>query len=148
VRAAIFVLAAVLALGACGRKAEIGSGGQVTIHGDNGQTMTFGHQAPTSMPAYAPIYPGGQMVSTMVTPAGGVVIFKVAAAPDAVASFYQKAASGAQLTSQLDSSAMAGGASRSRTMMFGQEGTKRSLSVTLESQPDGQTQVSLMYGAA
>jgi hypothetical protein len=148
VRDAIFVLAGALALGACGPKAEVSPGGQVTIHGQNGQTMTFGHETPSNMPAYAPIYPGGQMVSTMVTPAGGVVIFKVPAAPDAVAAFYQKAAAGAQLTSQLDSQAMASGAARSRTMMFGQEGTKRSLSVTLESQPDGQTQVSLMYGAA
>jgi hypothetical protein len=148
VRTAIFVLAAAVALGACSRRVETAPGGQVTIRGDNGQSVTIGHQAPPNMPAYAPIYPGGQIVSTVAAPTGGVVIFKVAAAPDAVAAFYLKAASAAQLTSQLDSSSTAGGANASRSMIFGQEGSKRSLAVTIASQPDGQTQVNLMYGAA
>lgn len=143
-KTAIISLGAALALCACGPKTEVSSSGTVTVYGDNGQAVTIGRQPP----AYAPIYAGASVVSTMGSATGGVVAYTVQAPPDAIVDFYKKAAAGAQLTGQFDSSSMNGASGAHRVLMFGQTGSKRSLSVTVEPQPNGLTKVGLIYGAA
>jgi len=147
-KTAIISLGAALALCACGPRTEMGPGGTVTVHGDNGQAVTIGKQLPANMPAYAPLYAGASVVSTMGSSTGGVVVYNVQATPDSIVDFYKKAATGAQLIAQLDSSSMNGSNSAHRVLMFGQSGSKRSLSVTVEPQSNGLTKVGLIYGAS
>ena len=147
-KTAIISLGAALALTACGPRTEVGPNGTVTVHGDNGQAVTIGKQVPANMPAYAPIYAGASVASTMGSASGGVVVYTVQAPPDSIVDFYKKAATGAQLTAQFDSSSMNGANAAHRVLMFGQPGSKRSLSVTVEPQSNGLTKVGLIYGAS
>lgn len=138
-----------LTLAACGKPTvESKDDKTAVIHGANGDVTMTG-AAPKNLPAYAPLYPGAKVDSSVVTDAstgsGGIVSFTVGAPPAAVIDFYKKAAAKSQLTSSLGVPAEANG---SQVLLLSQPGTKRSLSVSVEP-AEGQagTKVGLSYGA-
>jgi hypothetical protein len=145
----VAALAAVMALGACGPKVQQTPGGGITVQGQNGQNIVIGHAAPANLPAYAQIYPGGSVVSTVTAgdARGGLVVYDVAASPDAIVDFYKKAATGAGLTSTMDSSQSSLGG-KAHVLMFTQQGTQRNLMVSVDAKPDGHTKVAITYGGA
>jgi hypothetical protein len=142
-------LAAVLALGACGPRVEQAPGGAITVHGEGGQSVVVGHAAPANLPPYAQIYPGGNVVSSVTAgdTRGGLVVYDVAASPDAVADFYRKAATGAGLTSTMDSAQSSLGG-KAHVLMFNQQGTRRNLMVSVDAKPGARTKVAITYGGA
>ncbi|HTP76153.1 MAG TPA: hypothetical protein VMJ73_04165 [Rhizomicrobium sp.] len=96
----------VAGLSGCGRnddtprvvtKTESNGTQSVTVTDNKGATVTVaGAGASANMPAYAPLYPGASVETTVTAPGkGGMVAFKTSAAPDAVIAFYKKSVSGA-----------------------------------------------------
>jgi hypothetical protein len=75
-----------------------GNGTQsVSVTDNKGATVTVssGAGATTNMPAYAPIFPGASVETSVTAPGkGGMVAFKTSAAPEAVIAFYKKSVSG------------------------------------------------------
>lgn len=104
---------AALALAACGPSGEktvaTGNGGSVTsktsMDGSqtivakdaqgNAVTMGTGAAASAKTPAYAPLYPGATVDTSVNAGDGGMVSFKTTAAASSVIDFYKKSASSA-----------------------------------------------------
>jgi len=140
---AILALAA-LALAGCGRRGAESNSTKLVLHGQNGETAVIGKGAPSKMPAYAPLFPGAKITSSMdMGDKGGIVTYTVSAPPQAVIDFYKKAAAGAHFDSTMDMSNNPGAGAK--VIMFSQTGSKRSLTASAEPSPDG-TKVGLTYG--
>jgi hypothetical protein len=124
-------LGAILAVAACGQKSDSnktvtisGNNGKVTISG-NSQQMTMksddgkttveyntdglGH---ADMPAFAPLYPGAKVLSSVASAGNGgkgaMVAFTVAAAPSDIVAFYKQKASAAGLVETLNATEAGG----------------------------------------
>ncbi len=143
--------ASAVALAACGKApVEAKGDGTAVLHGANGDvTMTQSGAAPKNLPAYAPIFPGAKITSSVVTDAktgsGGIVAYTVAATPAAVIDFYRKAAAKAQLTNAMSSPPDPDG---SQVVLFNQANSQRSMSVSAKPADNkAGTEVGLTYGS-
>lgn len=142
-------LAAMLLVTACNSPVQSNADGSKTIHGTKGDITFSVHQAPKNMPAYAPLYAGAKIVSSIEgdpkTGAGGVVTFIVPDKPAAVIAFYEKVATDHKLSQKLGSPPSPDG---TQADILSEPGTKRSLTVTVGPTHDGTpgTQVGLSYG--
>ncbi len=98
-------------LGACGRSDD---SPKVTTHNNGTQTFTVtddkgtkvtvaGPGASADTPAYAPLFPGATVESSVTTSdKGGIVAFKTTAPPQAVIAFYKKSAATVGFKDNLD----------------------------------------------
>jgi hypothetical protein len=105
---------------------------------------------PANLPDYVKVYPGGVITAVMDNSGhGGVIAFDVGDPPEKVLDFYKGVAASAKLTNTMDSWQMGNNAPHegAHVVMFSQDGTRRSLSTTVEVK-DGKTHVGLLYGAA
>jgi hypothetical protein len=101
----IAAVAAVTLLSACGKTPKHAAGGPAvnyTVKGADGATTHItagGPAAAAAMPAYAPLYPGAVIESSMTGAgtggAGGMVIFRTRARPMQVIGFYKGKAAAA-----------------------------------------------------
>ena len=129
---------------------EKGDSQEVTITGKDGKTTATisaggdGAAAPANLPAFAPVYPGAKIESSIVGSgpegSGGVLVLSTPDAPDKVAAFYDARISGAGL----------GDVTRFTTnemrMIGGSAGEKGpSANVTIAPNPAGGTQINLIY---
>ena len=142
-------LAAVTLITACNSPVQSNPDGSQTIHGAKGDITMSVHRAPKNMPAYAPLYAGANIVSSIdgdpKTGAGGVVTFVVQDKPATVIAFYEKVATDHKLSQKLGSPPSADG---TQADILSEPGTKRSLTVTVGPTNDGTpgTKVGLNYG--
>ena len=135
-----------LTLAACGgSKKEEAPGGSFVLHAPYGDIALGGARLPANMPAYAPLYPGAKVDSSMTTGKGGIVGFTVADPPAAVMAFYEKAAAANRLATRMNAAA---GENGSQVGIFSQPDTERSLTVSVGPADNGQagTRVGLTYG--
>jgi hypothetical protein len=119
----VFAIAAAVAVSACGQKKQtIVSNGSTTVtsetHTDGTQSYTVtdakggakmtvgtGAGANAKLPAYAPLYPGATVETSIDVGganAGGSVTFKTGAAADAVIDFYKKSTASAGMTAAMN----------------------------------------------
>jgi hypothetical protein len=133
----------VLALAACGRT-QVKSDGTAVIHGKDGSTVTVGHNAPTNLPPYLKLYPGGAVKSTLDSGAkGGIVVVETSDAPERVIDFYKKEAAAAGLQVELENTS-----GDSHVVMFNEAGGgKKNFTASATKQPDGKTNIGLTYNA-
>jgi len=142
-------LAAMMMVTACNSPVEKNADGSTTIHGANGDITMSLHQAPKNMPAYAPLYAGAKIVSSIEgdpkTGGHGFVTFIVQDKPATVLAFYEKAATDNKLSQKLGSPPSPDG---TQADILSEPGTKRSLTVTVGPTNDGTpgTKVGLSYG--
>ena len=108
---AVAVTALALGLGACGQKTDQagtvkGAPGAPVVSykvkgadGETAQVAVGGAGTSVATPAYAPLFPGAQVESTMAgaggTGSGGMVMFHTGAKPSEVLGFYKQKAAGA-----------------------------------------------------
>lgn len=145
---------AAVSLGACGKKPEndkpsmTASPGGYTIKSGDGKaviTSGAGAAAATSLPTFAPVYPGGAIQSSAAgigdaDTDGGMVVFTTSDSPDRVLAFYRDKAKASGLTSQLDADMGA-----ARQFAANDEATGRVLQVIV-SGASGASQVQLIWG--
>jgi hypothetical protein len=138
-------LAGLALLGACHSSVETTADGNRVIHVDNDITMST-HQPPKNLPVYAPLYPGSKFVSGMEMGDGGTVTMLTQDKPAAVIAFYEKLAAEHKLSQKMTSPPDADG---TQADMISEPGTKRSLTVSVGPNHDGEpgTKVGLLYGA-
>jgi hypothetical protein len=147
---ALYPLAIALFISACGSPVESNADGSKVVHGANGDVTLTEAQAPKNLPAYATLYPGAQVISSVVTDAktgsGGVVGFNVSAKPGDVIAFYEKLAASNKLTNKLGSPPDPDG---TQGDILSEPGTQRGLTVSVGPREDGQpgTKVGLSYGS-
>ena len=113
----------------------------VTVTDDKGTKVTVaGEGASANMPAYAPLFPGATVESTVTTPEkGGLVMFKTTAAAQDVIDFYKKSTSAAGYKEKFSMTT-------GDTMTFGAatENPEHSVNVTATKGDDG-TQVQVTW---
>ncbi|MBI5940317.1 MAG: hypothetical protein HY859_07815 [Caulobacterales bacterium] len=145
---------AAVTLGACGKKEDSGkptvtatADGYTVRSQDGSATVTAGAgaAAAANLPAFAQVYPGGQIQSSAAgigdaKTNGGMVVFTTADAPDKVLAFYRSQAQASGLKSQLDADMGA-----ARQFAANDEATGRVLQVIVSGQ-DGASQVQLIWG--
>jgi ABC-type glycerol-3-phosphate transport system substrate-binding protein len=143
---AIPIIAAALALAACGRPQQQDSHSvTLTVPGANGPVV-IGNQLPANLPDFVKVYPGAKVTATTTTPGGGVVAMESGDSPDQVMDFYKKSASGSGLPVQMDSATMgAGGSGASHLVVFGGQAVHKSLNVSVQAQ-NGVTKIAIIYG--
>ena len=156
----VFVIAAAVAVSACGQKKQtVVSNGSTSVttetHPDGTQsytvtdakggaqfTMGSGAGASAKMPDYAPLYPGATVETSVNVggkEAGGSVVLKTSAAPDAVIDFYKKSTTSAGMTAVLS---MVSG--DTTTFSAKDDKTKRVVSV-IANKTDGATNVQVTW---
>ena len=101
-----------LGLAGCGRddtpKVKTGTDANgtqsVTVTDGKGTEVTMtGAGGSANMPAFAPLFPGASVESTITTPQkGGMVAFKTSASREDVIAFYKKAAAAAGMKDNVD----------------------------------------------
>ena len=138
-----------LSLAACGRddapkvKTSTDSSGTQTVtvtDGKGTQVTVTGPGGSANMPAFAPLFPGAIVGSTVTTPdKGGMVVFKTSAAPQDVIDFYKKSAAGAGMKDNLS---MTSGDTISYSASS--QSPAHSLSITA-AKGDGGTQVQVIW---
>lgn len=128
---------------------EKGDTQEVTITGKDGTstaviTAGAGATAPANLPAFAPVYPGATIESSLAGSgpegSGGVLVMKTQDAPDKVAAFYDARIKAANLadTTRFSNNDM--------QMIGGSAGEKGpSANVTIAPDPAGGTRINLIY---
>lgn len=132
--------AAAMLLFACGRSpGQADAQADYTIKGTDGATAHItagGPAAAAAMPAFAPLYPGATIESSMTgagaAGAGGMVIFRTGAAPAQVVEFYKGRAAAAGFGNVFSSENGDG-----LMLTAGKEGAEDSFNVT--ARPDDKT---------
>ena len=139
----------VLGLAACGRDdapkvktATDANGTQtVTVTDGKGTEVTIaGAGGNASMPAFAPLFPGATVETSVTTPEkGGMVAFKTSSSREDVIDFYKKAAAAAGLKDNLNMSS-----GEAISYSASSEKPRHSLNVTAAKSEDG-TQVQVIW---
>lgn len=142
-RRVLVIAASVLALAACGR-AQVKHDGTAVIKGHDGAVTTVSRNAPTNLPPYLKLYPGGAVKSSLDSGAkGGIVVVETSASPDQVVDFYKKEASAAGLQVEIENNS-----GDAHVVMFNEpSGGKKNFTVSATKQPDGKTNIGLTYNA-
>jgi hypothetical protein len=128
---------------------EKGDTQEVTITGPDGKSTAVitagdGAAAPANLPAFAPVYPGAKIESSLSGSgpegSGGVLVMTTKDAPDKVAAFYEARIKAANLgdTTRFSNNDM--------QMIGGTAGEKGpSANVTIAPDPAGGTRINLIY---
>ena len=152
----VIIVAAVAAvsLAGCGKKQDDDKptvtatpGGYTVRSNDGSATVTSGAgaAAAANLPAFAPVYPGGQIQTSAsgigdADTNGGMVVFTTADTPDKVLAFYRDKARANGLKSQLDADM-----GQAKQFAANDEATGRVLQVIVSGQA-GASQVQLIWG--
>lgn len=145
------ILMAAILLAACGSKpgttvvakdgttVTTGGDGGVTVHTDKA-TLTAGNAACANKPAFVPVYAGGSTVTCVVGDertgkTGGMMVYKVAAAPATVLAWSKEEAAKAGLAARI----------QTETMLSAGEANKRTLVVMVAAENAG-TQATVTWG--
>lgn len=145
---------AAVSLGACGKKEESDkptvtatTGGYTVKSNDGSATFTTGSGAAkgANLPAFAAVYPGGQVQSSAAgigddKTNGGMVVFTTTDTPDKVLAFYRVQAQASGLKTQLDADMGA-----AKQFAANDEATGRVLQIIV-SAASGASQVQLIWG--
>lgn len=118
----------------------------VTFSGDGGEgSITVGGgAAPRDLPAYAPVYPGATILSTMSgrneEGGGGMVTLESADAPGKVLAFYEGKIAGAGLSQTAKAQSSAGA-----TLSASDTAAGRDVQISITAGPDGGSIVTIAY---
>jgi hypothetical protein len=149
---AILVLALGLVVSACGKAQQTKEGAasvdaraqRAVVNMGGGQNTTLGMSAPADLPAYAAVYPGAT-VSSSVTGVGGstsgMLTFTTPDAPEQVLGFYRQRAAAAGLTRVAETAQ-----NKAQTFVASKPGSSETVNVTTAPDPAGGTFVQLTYG--
>jgi hypothetical protein len=146
-RKIIIIAAGALTLAACNQNPDINHGGKIEVKGKDGATATISKQLPDNLPAYAKVYPGATVTSSMaIGDKGGILTYETTAPADMVMAFYKSAATAAKLTDSMDSAKLSAEKAGAHVIVFNEPGTQRNLSASVQAE-GGVTKVALTYGA-
>jgi hypothetical protein len=143
----VFGVFSALLLSACNQDTSLDHEGRLLFKNNEGVTATVSKQIPPDLPAYANVYPGATVTSSMALGyRGGILTYEVAKPPEAIMQFYKSAASRANLNDITDSWHLGKDRSGTHLVVFNGPATGRSLTVSVRP-GQGATKVAISYGA-